>query len=143
MEIIKRQKRNGEHVYIPELKDLYRQGRISRREFLRNATLLARCEDLRMRQIEANFGFSPLGLTGQIEDDYAQAFREYGIDLDNVADNVTIVDASAGKVQYDFQNVDVDTAGTYYAYFILNDSDGQETLPAIAGGFRVKIYSTT
>jgi peptide/nickel transport system substrate-binding protein len=40
MEIIKRQKRDDEHVYIPELKDLYEQGRISRREFLRNATLL-------------------------------------------------------------------------------------------------------
>jgi peptide/nickel transport system substrate-binding protein len=40
MEIIKKRKRDGEHVYIPELKDLYRQGRISRREFLRNATLL-------------------------------------------------------------------------------------------------------
>jgi peptide/nickel transport system substrate-binding protein len=40
MEIIKRTKRDGEHVYIPELKDLYQKGRISRREFLRNATLL-------------------------------------------------------------------------------------------------------
>ena len=40
MEIIKRKKRDGEHVYIPELKDLYQNGRISRREFLRNATLL-------------------------------------------------------------------------------------------------------
>jgi peptide/nickel transport system substrate-binding protein len=40
MEIIKRKKRNGEHVYIPELKELYRQGRITRREFMRNACLL-------------------------------------------------------------------------------------------------------
>jgi peptide/nickel transport system substrate-binding protein len=40
MEIIKRQNRDGEHEYIPELKDLYRRGRVSRREFLRNATLL-------------------------------------------------------------------------------------------------------
>jgi peptide/nickel transport system substrate-binding protein len=40
MEIIKRTKRDGEHAYVPELKDLYQQGRISRREFLRNATLL-------------------------------------------------------------------------------------------------------
>ena len=28
------------HPYIPELKGLYRRGRITRREFLRNATLL-------------------------------------------------------------------------------------------------------
>jgi peptide/nickel transport system substrate-binding protein len=40
MEIIKRKKRNEAHVYIPELKELYRQGRVTRREFLRNATLL-------------------------------------------------------------------------------------------------------
>jgi peptide/nickel transport system substrate-binding protein len=40
MEIIKKKKRNGEHVYIPELQELYRQGRISRREFMRNACLL-------------------------------------------------------------------------------------------------------
>jgi len=40
MEIIKKKKRDGEHVYIPELKNLYQKGRISRREFLRNATLL-------------------------------------------------------------------------------------------------------
>lgn len=40
MEILKRQKRNGVHPYIPELEELYRQGRVSRREFLRTATLL-------------------------------------------------------------------------------------------------------
>jgi peptide/nickel transport system substrate-binding protein len=40
MEIVKKEKPKDVHVYIPELKDLYRKGRISRREFLRNATLL-------------------------------------------------------------------------------------------------------
>jgi len=40
MEIIKKNKSTEAHVYIPELKDLYQRGRISRREFLRNATLL-------------------------------------------------------------------------------------------------------
>jgi len=40
MQIIKKQKRENVHPYIPELQELYRQGRISRREFLRNATLL-------------------------------------------------------------------------------------------------------
>lgn len=40
MEIIKKKQENDVHAYIPELKDLYRKGRISRREFLRNATLL-------------------------------------------------------------------------------------------------------
>ncbi len=40
MEILKRRKRDDAHPYIPELQDLYQQGRITRREFLRNATLL-------------------------------------------------------------------------------------------------------
>lgn len=40
MEIIRKQKRQDVHPYIPELKELYRAGRISRRDFLRNAALL-------------------------------------------------------------------------------------------------------
>lgn len=40
MEIIKKDNHEPEHPYVPELKHLYRGGRISRREFLRNATLL-------------------------------------------------------------------------------------------------------
>jgi len=40
MEIIKKKKRNDSHPYIPELEELYRGGRITRREFLRNATIL-------------------------------------------------------------------------------------------------------
>jgi len=40
MEIIKRKDRKDAHPYIPELKELYQKGRVTRREFLRNATLL-------------------------------------------------------------------------------------------------------
>jgi peptide/nickel transport system substrate-binding protein len=39
MEILVPKKRDG-HPYIPELEDLYLKGKITRREFLRNATLL-------------------------------------------------------------------------------------------------------
>jgi len=39
MEIIKK-KREDVHPYIPELKELYRGGRITRREFIRNAAML-------------------------------------------------------------------------------------------------------
>ncbi len=39
MEILKPKKRNV-HPYVPELEDLYLKGRITRREFLRNVTLL-------------------------------------------------------------------------------------------------------
>jgi peptide/nickel transport system substrate-binding protein len=40
MEFFSKKKMTEAHPYIPELKDLYQKGRISRREFLRNATLL-------------------------------------------------------------------------------------------------------
>jgi peptide/nickel transport system substrate-binding protein len=40
MEIIRKNNDKEAHPYIPELKEQYQQGRISRREFLRNATLL-------------------------------------------------------------------------------------------------------
>lgn len=40
MEIIKKNKANGVHPYIPELQDQYQKGKISRREFLQVATLL-------------------------------------------------------------------------------------------------------
>jgi len=40
MDFLFRKKQNEAHPYVPELKDMYRQGRISRREFLRTATLL-------------------------------------------------------------------------------------------------------
>lgn len=40
MDFLFRKKQSEAHPYVPELKDLYQQGRISRREFLRTATLL-------------------------------------------------------------------------------------------------------
>jgi peptide/nickel transport system substrate-binding protein len=40
MEFFSKKETTDAHPYIPELKDLYQKGRITRREFLRNATLL-------------------------------------------------------------------------------------------------------
>jgi peptide/nickel transport system substrate-binding protein len=40
MEFFSKKETNDAHPYIPELKDLYQKGRITRREFMRNATLL-------------------------------------------------------------------------------------------------------
>ena len=40
MEILKKKPSNGLHPWVPELQDQLRQGKISRREFLRYATLL-------------------------------------------------------------------------------------------------------
>ena len=40
MEIIKKKERKDPHPYIPELKELFKNGKVTRREFLRNSTLL-------------------------------------------------------------------------------------------------------
>lgn len=40
--------------------------------------------------------------------------------------NVTVVDATNGKVQYDFQVGDVDIAGRYYAWFVVVGAGSEE-----------------
>ncbi len=56
------------------------------------------------------------------------------------SDNVTATDEAAGEVQYDPQSADVDTEGTFHAYFILEDGSGnQETFPAKNSDFRIRI----
>ncbi len=63
--------------------------------------------------------------------------------VDKVAEtssNVTVTDATAGEVKYTFQAADVDTAGTFHAYFIVETGAGaQDTFPVVAGDMRVKI----
>lgn len=52
--------------------------------------------------------------------------------------NVTVTDAAAGEVQYALQDADVDTAGTYYAYFITEDASGkQDTFPVKRGELKI------
>ncbi len=42
---------------------------------------------------------------------------------------VTVTDAAAGEVQYDFQAADVNTAGKFFAFFVIDDSGKLETFP--------------
>lgn len=52
--------------------------------------------------------------------------------------NVSVTDAANGQCQYNFQSADVDTAGTYYAYFTAEDGSGnKDTFPAATGGLRI------
>ena len=50
---------------------------------------------------------------------------------------VTVTDAANGKVQYDFQTGDVDTAGTYYAWFTVYSGTEHDTYPV--GGRKLVI----
>ena len=67
-------------------------------------------------------------------------------DVDKVAetsDNVTVTDAAAGEVQYAPQAADVDTEGTFNAYFRVADGSDKDTFPAIMGEFKITIVPAT
>jgi len=56
------------------------------------------------------------------------------------SDNVLVTDAGGGVVQYTFQDADVDTEGTFFAYFIAESAgEDAETFPAETGDLQVKI----
>lgn len=58
------------------------------------------------------------------------------------ASNVTVTDASAGECQYDPQAADVDTEGTFYAYFTVTAGSGnKDTFPSRTGEFEIAIMA--
>ncbi len=54
----------------------------------------------------------------------------------------TIVLATAGTVEYDFQAADVETAGTFFAYFITVDGGEEDTFPVKSGDLAVIVQDT-
>lgn len=54
----------------------------------------------------------------------------------------TVDDAPNGKVSYDFQSTDVDTAGTFYAWFRIVDGAEYDTLP-VGRELRIEINSVS
>lgn len=54
--------------------------------------------------------------------------------------HVTIVDAASRKVKYNWQAADVDTPGTYYAWFVVYSAGGaKDTYPKDGRAFRIVI----
>ena len=53
----------------------------------------------------------------------------------------TVDDATTGKVSYTFLDADVDTAGTYYGYFIAIDgSSDEDTYPVLPGDLQIVVH---
>jgi hypothetical protein len=52
---------------------------------------------------------------------------------------VNVIDAATGLVSYTFEPEDVDTAGTYYGYFIAEGGVCPDTFPAETGGMKIQI----
>lgn len=60
--------------------------------------------------------------------------------LAETATNVSVTDAANGLCQYNPQAADVDTAGTYYGYFTVEDASGnKDTFPAETGELQIII----
>lgn len=53
----------------------------------------------------------------------------------------TVIDATNGKVEYDFAAADVDERGTYYGYFEVYDAAGErDTFPAEEKQLKIVLY---
>lgn len=74
---------------------------------------------------------------------FAMVDSENVVKVAETASNVTVTDATAGEVQYAPQAADVDTEGTFHAYFIAENGSGkQDTFPAETGEFQINIKPT-
>lgn len=58
-----------------------------------------------------------------------------------VGGSVTVTDATAGEVEYDFESSDVATAGTFKAWFVISDSGSEtDSYPDNDNGIQLVIY---
>ena len=57
------------------------------------------------------------------------------------ASNVSVTNARNGIVQYDFQSADVDTSGTFWAWFMTYSGSEKDTYPANGRQLKVIISS--
>lgn len=55
------------------------------------------------------------------------------------ATGVTVVTAASGTVNYDFSASGIDTAGTYYGYFTVDDSGEKDHFPVQGRGLKIRI----
>ena len=62
--------------------------------------------------------------------------------VEKVAESTaTVISAAAGTVYYQFLDADVDTAGTYYGYFLVYDSGKFDTFPAVRRELKIVIHA--
>lgn len=72
------------------------------------------------------------------------SFKMYSLAGALVTNAAATVDSpTTGEVSYDFQAADVDTEGTYKAWFVITDSTETDHYPDDDDGIEVTIFSTT
>ena len=90
-----------------------------------------------LEQADENGVFQPVDLSG-----LTVKFKMIADADDSVKvalTNATVTDALAGKCHYDFQAVDVDTKGTFWAYFVVEESSETTHYP-VTRELKVIIY---
>ena len=65
-----------------------------------------------------------------------------GVKVAETDSNVSNVTASEGKVQYDFQPTDVDTAGVYFAWFTAYSGTEKLTCPKDGRTYKIILRDT-
>lgn len=85
-------------------------------------------------------GYAVVDLTG-LTVKFKMADREGTVVVAETVTGVSIIDATAGKVQYDFQATDVDTEGIFYAWFITYLGSEKSTYPADGRSFSIRVVT--
>lgn len=95
----------------------------------------------KLEQTDENGVLQPVNLNGGFVPKFRMVDDNGVTKVAETEDNVTVTDAANGKVQYDFQTADVNTAGTFWAWFAVYDSGGTErdSFPVSGKKLRVEI----
>jgi hypothetical protein len=91
-----------------------------------------------LKQRGADGTYAAVDLTG-LTVKFSLVAEDGTLVVDETTTGVTVEDAEEGKVSYDFQAADVDTAGTYYGWFHVYDSTERDTYPVDGRKFRIEI----
>jgi hypothetical protein len=83
---------------------------------------------------------SPVNLTGKTVK-FQMVAHNGAIVIAETSDNVSIVAPTQGRVNYDFQAADVDTLGTYWAWFTVYVGAERDTFPVDGRKLRIDIVA--
>jgi hypothetical protein len=81
-----------------------------------------------LKQVNASGVLTPVSLAGATVK-FKMSDTDGVIVVTETETGVTVVDATTGKVSYDFQAADVDTAGIYYGRFVVYSGLEKDTYP--------------
>ena len=91
-----------------------------------------------LRQLDDVGVYTNVNLTG-LTVKFQMVAEDGTVVVIETATGVTVNNATLGKVQYDFQAADVDTAGVYYGWFTVYDGTEKDTYPAKGRQLRITI----